>query len=417
MYPAITAQTARVRKSTNIPKVRPRGPQPDLPLTWVLSEANSKYLKYLNLIADAQRDYKPCNRDRCGCHASVISQDLKMFKEKGISASSIQSVKAKQGHEIPSNQPQSVSRAKLHVSQQVLGHRALSTRSCARAARPGAHCEWNVEKLLPCSWFTPALLQINTRDWPQIPKNYGFFGPVFSFSKTSEYNDIMYPAWAFWEGGPAISLYPRGIGRWDVHRKELGKLGNSSKWEEKIPKAFFRGSRTCSERDALILLSREKPELADAQYTKNQAWKSEADTLHVAPAQEVSFEEHCQYKYLFNFRGVAASFRLKHILLCKSVVFHVGNEWQEFFYPALKPWIHYIPVDSSASKEQLQELIEFASHHDDVVREIAENGYKMIWNHLRMKDVSCYWRKLLKKYASLQTFKPSRDEMLVEIKG
>ncbi|KAH1004748.1 hypothetical protein HUJ05_005529 [Dendroctonus ponderosae] len=141
------------------------------------------------------------------------------------------------------------------------------------------------------------------------------------------------------------------------------------------------------------------------------------DTLHVAPAQEVSFEEHCQYKYLFNFRGVAASFRLKHILLCKSVVFHVGNEWQEFFYPALKPWIHYIPVDSSASKEQLQELIEFASHHDDVVREIAENGYKMIWNHLRMKDVSCYWRKLLKKYASLQTFKPSRDEMLVEIKG
>lgn len=54
---------------------------------------------------------------------------------------------------------------------------------------------------------------INTRDWPQIPKRYGVFGPVFSFSKTSEYYDIMYPAWAFWEGGPAISLHPRGIGR------------------------------------------------------------------------------------------------------------------------------------------------------------------------------------------------------------
>ncbi|XP_019756015.2 O-glucosyltransferase rumi homolog isoform X1 [Dendroctonus ponderosae] len=359
-------------------------------------EANSKYLKYLNLIADAQRDYKPCNRDRCGCHASVISQDLKMFKEKGISASSIQSVKAK------------------GTKYQVINHKVYREQNCMFPSR----CSGIEHFLLEAAPGLPDLeLIINTRDWPQIPKNYGFFGPVFSFSKTSEYNDIMYPAWAFWEGGPAISLYPRGIGRWDVHRKELGKLGNSSKWEEKIPKAFFRGSRTCSERDALILLSREKPELADAQYTKNQAWKSEADTLHVAPAQEVSFEEHCQYKYLFNFRGVAASFRLKHILLCKSVVFHVGNEWQEFFYPALKPWIHYIPVDSSASKEQLQELIEFASHHDDVVREIAENGYKMIWNHLRMKDVSCYWRKLLKKYASLQTFKPSRDEMLVEIKG
>lgn len=56
-------------------------------------------------------------------------------------------------------------------------------------------------------------LILNTRDWPQIHRNYGFFGPVFSFSKTPEYNDIMYPAWAFWEGGPAISLYPKGIGK------------------------------------------------------------------------------------------------------------------------------------------------------------------------------------------------------------
>lgn len=55
-------------------------------------------------------------------------------------------------------------------------------------------------------------LVVNTRDWPQIHKEYGLFGPVFSFSKTSDYYDIMYPAWAFWEGGPAIELYPTGIG-------------------------------------------------------------------------------------------------------------------------------------------------------------------------------------------------------------
>ena len=50
------------------------------------------------------------------------------------------------------------------------------------------------------------------------------------------------------------------------------------------------------------------------------------------------------YRYLFNFRGVAASFRLKHLFLCDSVVFHVGEEWLEFFYPAMRPWVHYIPV-------------------------------------------------------------------------
>lgn len=34
-------------------------------------------------------------------------------------------------------------------------------------------------------------------------------------------------------------------------------------------------ARTSPERDPLILLSREDPELVDAEYTKNQAWKSE----------------------------------------------------------------------------------------------------------------------------------------------
>lgn len=54
-------------------------------------------------------------------------------------------------------------------------------------------------------------------------------------------------------------------------------------------------------------------------------------------------------RYLFNFRGVAASFRFKHLFLCGSLVFHVGDEWQEFFYPQLKPWVHYIPVKQDLS--------------------------------------------------------------------
>ena len=59
-----------------------------------------------------------------------------------------------------------------------------------------------------------------------------------------------------------------------------------------------------------------------------------------------SYHLHWFSRYLFNFRGVAASFRLKHLFLCKSLVFHVGDEWIEFFYPALKPWVHYIPVST-----------------------------------------------------------------------
>jgi protein glucosyltransferase len=61
-------------------------------------------------------------------------------------------------------------------------------------------------------------------------------------------------------------------------------------------RAFFRGSRTSAERDPLILLSRKEPHLAEAQYTKNQAWKSDADTLGAKPAEEIRLEDHCKFK-------------------------------------------------------------------------------------------------------------------------
>lgn len=93
----------------------------------------------------------------------------------------------------------------------------------------------------------------------------------------SDHGDIMYPAWTFWEGGPAVwPIYPTGLGRWDEQRELIPRKAKQFPWDKKESIAFFRGSRTSSERDPLVLLSREKPELADAQYTKNQAWKSSA---------------------------------------------------------------------------------------------------------------------------------------------
>jgi len=69
------------------------------------------------------------------------------------------------------------------------------------------------------------------------------------------------------------------LGRWDLHRKSLSEAAAEYPWNKKQNKGFFRGSRTSSERDSLVLLSREYPDLVDAMYTKNQAWKSNAVSL------------------------------------------------------------------------------------------------------------------------------------------
>lgn len=268
-------------------------------------------------------------------------------------------------------------------------------------------------------------LAVNAHDNPRLHKNQlkqqqrieGASTPaLFSFSTTSDYADIMYPAWTFWQGGPAVwPIYPTGLGRWDLMRDELAAKAREIPWDRKDKRAYFRGSRTSAERDPLILLSRAQPDLADAAYTKNQAWRSDKDTLGAPPAEPTQMVDHCGYAYQFNFRGVAASFRLKHLFLCGSLVFHVGDEWQEFFYGALKPWVHFVPV--STEMTEVEDLLTYFRDNDEEAKRIADEGYKLIWDHLRMEDVSLYWRTLLENYAGLLNFEVERDPNLKYIGG
>lgn len=239
---------------------------------------------------------------------------------------------------------------------------------------------------------------VNTYDWPQNQYNI----PILSFSKSllSRDTDILYPAWSFWDGGPALgSVYPTGIGRWDLMRRTLNQARQNYPWSKKESRGFFRGSRTSSERDPLVLLSRRRPELLDAQYTKNQAWKSDADTLGYPPADELKHEAFCQFKYLFNFRGVAASFRLRHLFLCGSLVLHVGSDWIEYFYDRLEPWYHYIPITTDLN--EVEDILLFVQNNDRLAGKIARQGRDFIWNQLTMESVDLYWKELLLEYHKL----------------
>ncbi|XP_031830967.1 O-glucosyltransferase rumi homolog isoform X2 [Nomia melanderi] len=364
--------------------------------TNIYTEAlNKQFHKYHYTIEEAKKSYKPCNNTNNGCYKDVIIRDLKPFKQKGINKDLINTAKNR------------------GTFYQIIQGKLYRQKDCMFPSRC-AGIEHFLLKL--ASNLSDVDLVINTRDYPQTSKHFGDPLPIFSFSKTAQYYDITYPAWSFWEGGPAISLYPRGLGRWDEHRTSLEKASKNIPWEKKENKGFFRGSRTSSERDNLVLLSRSKPELVDAQYTKNQAWKSDEDTLHAPPAAEVSLESHCKYKYLFNFKGVAASFRHKHLFLCKSLIFHVGDEWTEFYYDAMVPWIHYIPVSKDANQSELEEIIEFAKYNDELSKEIANQGRDFIWNNLKMTNILQFWKRLIQKYSKLLTYKPSLDKTLIRIK-
>jgi hypothetical protein len=65
---------------------------------------------------------------------------------------------------------------------------------------------------------------LNERDYPHSPLYDRQMAPTFSFSKSRNERDIMYPAWTFWSAGPAISLEPQGLGRWDLKRESVLKV-------------------------------------------------------------------------------------------------------------------------------------------------------------------------------------------------
>jgi len=362
------------------------------------SKNHNQWPNYLELIKTARDEYVECARSANGCtncHDGVITQDLAAF-EAGITAQMMASAA-------------NITRI---TKYQIIDHKLYRSENCMFPFRCRG-IEHFLTALLPDLPDTEFYL--NSRDWPMISRYLSNPVPVFSFSKTKSYWDIMYPAWTFWEGGPALKIYPNGLGRWDKYVDLLEEASHKTPWHSKSPKAFFRGSRTSAERDPLVLLSRRCPKLVDAEYTKNQAWKSDKDTLGAPAAMEVPLEEHCRFKYLFNYRGVAASFRFKHLFLCNSLVFHVGGDWEEFFYPALRPWFHYIPIPSEASQDDIHSLLEFAHHYDKEMRKIAQNGADFVSQHLQFSDIFCYWKTLLIKYTNLLEYTVQKDDRLVRL--
>jgi lipopolysaccharide biosynthesis glycosyltransferase len=241
--------------------------------------------------------------------------------------------------------------------------------------------------------------------------------PVFSFSKIpAEHADILYPAWAFWEGGPAVKVIPSW--RWDLNRRDLLAAGDALTWEEKKPAVFFRGSRTNETRDPYVLHSQKHPGLWDVRYTLNQSQRQTdhvTRVLGITPAEPVPPRDHCAWRYLLNFDGVAASFRLKNILACGGLVFYVEPKWVEFFYPKLVPGEHYVPL--SLDIAEAARTVDALRADDTQARRIARNGRDFIEQHLTLAHVRRYWRDLLADYAALQRFEPKPDPGLVLIHG
>jgi len=219
----------------------------------------------------------------------------------------------------------------------------------------------------------------------------------------------------------AIPDFEAMMGYVDLTRR-VNEAGGNWPWNSKSEICFWRGATTGGiynldnwrsiGRTRLVLLSLDYPELLDCRFTSLCQGAENNPEMNAMPqllSGSVSPEASLQYKYLVDIDGNTCGYqRLYWTLLSNSVVFKQMTENYQWYYSALKPFVHYIPVAEDMS--DLVEQILWAKENDNLARWIAGNATEFANTHLRLSDSQQYVYWVLKKYSKLQGFKPVLDK-------
>lgn len=132
----------------------------------------------------------------------------------------------------------------------------------------------------------------------------------------------------------------------------------------------------------LALVSREHPAIVDARLTNYDVEESESgaalrqrlERMFGPEADVLPAEAFVPYKYLISIDGVGAGWKRLPTSLASGSVVLMQHRWRQFFYPGLKPWVHYVPVADDMS--DLVERYEWLTTHPSEAKTIAENGLR-----------------------------------------
>jgi hypothetical protein len=183
---------------------------------------------------------------------------------------------------------------------------------------------------------------------------------------------------------------------------------------DKVPKAVWRGGLGVAGGD----LRRKMIEVSyDQSWSDIHAldWKNASD----AEANWISMEDHCNYMFTIHSEGNTNSGRLKYLLNCYSIVLSHELHWIEPFHHLLKSSgseQNYVKLrrDFSDLPRTINKLLH-APTLQDTGRRIADNARRTFKErYLTPAAEACYWRALIRGWASVQGFEPQRWEDVEE---
>lgn len=288
-----------------------------------------------------------------------------------------------------------------------LGSTSLPESLHNKARAFDAHVRW-VTQRLPLGRARPTSMCIHLGSTPVHHQTLNQAYPTYSLAKSDAHLDIVYPNMYFGYGG--------SLDDWNAFQRDLTREAASHSYSLRRDQAFWRG--TCGSysynrgRIHLVLAGRNDTRL-DVGFS-NQCPMSESKDEDISAAvlkavnalptaKFIRPTGMTEYKYLFSMPGSSKGSYSRHLqtaLCSNATVLLWDNEFYEFYYSLLQPWVHFVPV----SEATLQERLQWLGEHPAEAERIARNGHWFCTTQLTGAAITSYWLQLFTMHALLQAY-------------
>ena len=239
--------------------------------------------------------------------------------------------------------------------------------------------------------------------------------PIFVFSKSihNKRNQILMP--------DSLTLK-----NWKTMQYSIEDINSKSDYDNKIPKAIWRGTTTGAlydskdyfgtytqifdvnnyhkfQRTKAVSISQDNPDILDAKFVYIAQATKEAEKIMLEKYKFGNFmskKEQLQYQIQLTIDGNSCTYPgYLWRLASNSVNIKVEGDDYQLFYGILKPWEHYVPAKYDLS--DLAEQIKWVLENQDKAKEISSKAQELVKQNLMITDIYWYIVTLLEEYSKL----------------
>jgi len=261
--------------------------------------------------------------------------------------------------------------------------------------------------------------------YPSLRDNYGFFAapnafnivqdlvPIFSQSKISSFQDILYPSPWYWL--EKTKYDEKRDPDWDKKQEKLywrgsttGGYSRHGGWRRQHRQRFVREINALGEAKVLANVdgqwqteTKSRPEYKDmfdvtfSGIGQCEPADCQAQTEFFNVVEKVDQQDAWGFKHLLDIDGNAFSGRFYAFLKSKSMVYKMAL-FQEWHMEWLKPWVHYVPL--SLKGDEWLEAVRWYSREEEgreQGRVMAERSREFAGKALRKEDMEIWFFRLL----------------------